>query len=139
MCSIVSMWFILKSNLPRNFIEKSIYLLIFTLPIRFYQPNLITMSSIFSRHQVFQYNDHVIRAEKRSLFYTMEYSLIIDEVKQDQILGLYGILVLHGNIGEKDNRKPVKVIMKQRIFRTDFYCLIDGKMNKMTELKFDGL
>lgn len=97
------------------------------------------MPSIFSRHQVFRYKDHVIRAEKRSLFFTMEYSLIIDDVKQDQIFGLYGILVLHGNIRENESTTPVKVVMKQRIFTTDFYCLIEGKMNEMIELTFDGL
>ena len=97
------------------------------------------MGYIFSRHQVFHYRDHVIRAEKRSLFYTMEYSLIIDDVKQDQILGLYGILVMHGTIKEEKRIIPVKVVMKQKIFITDFYCLIEGKMNKMNEYKYDGV
>lgn len=95
------------------------------------------MPSIFSRHQVFSYQGHVIRAEKRSLFFTMEYALIVDDVKQDQIFGLYGILVLHGMIRENESHKPVKVIMKQRVFTTDFYCLVDGTLNKMSELTFD--
>ena len=94
------------------------------------------MHSIFSRHQVFHFRDHVIRAEKRSLFYTMEYSLIIDEVKQDQILGLYGILVMHGTIREENAAFPVKVVMKQKIFSTDFYCLVEGRMYKMSEYKY---
>ena len=97
------------------------------------------MLSILSRHQVFYYKDHVIKAEKRSLFYTMEYSLIIDDIKQDQILGLHGILVLHGTIKEGAIAKPVKIIMKQKILRTDFYCQVDGKMHKMSELKFNDL
>jgi len=97
------------------------------------------MITVLSRHQVFYYKDHVIRAEKRSLFYTMEYSLIIDDIKQDQILGLHGILVLHGMIKEGALEKPVKIIMKQKILKTDFYCQVDGKIHKMSELKFDDL
>jgi hypothetical protein len=97
------------------------------------------MPSIFSRHQVFNYKGHIIRAEKRSLLITMEYSLIIDDVKQDRIFGTYGNLVMYGSIKEDEKVKPVRIIMKQRIFTTDFYCLIDGKMNKMSELQFDEL
>ena len=97
------------------------------------------MPSIFSRHQIFHYKSHVIRAEKRSLLFTMEYSLVIDDIKQDQIFGLYGILVMHGTLKEEENLKPVKVIMKQRIFTTDFYCLVDGKMNRMGEFHFNEL
>jgi len=46
------------------------------------------METIFSIHRVLHYKNHTIRAEKRSLFYTMEYSLIIDDLKQDQVKGL---------------------------------------------------
>jgi len=74
------------------------------------------METIFSIHQVFRYKNHVIKAEKRSLFYTMEYSLIIDDVKQDQIKGLYGILILHGMLNDNGHQKPLKVIVKQTIF-----------------------
>jgi hypothetical protein len=84
-------------------------------------------------HKVFHYQGHVIRAEKRSLLYTMEYSLIIDDVKQDQIFGLYGTLVLHGFIDDKDVRRPVKVLMKQRIFTTRFFCLVDGELHEMSD------
>ena len=97
------------------------------------------MKTIFSIHKVFHYKNHVIRAEKRSLFFTMEYSLIIDDIKQDQIFGLYGILVLHGTINDNKVRKPVKIVMMQRIFTTDFYCMIDNEMHKMNDFKYDGL
>ena len=96
-------------------------------------PNTEKMGTIFSMHKVFNYHDHVIRAEKRSLLFTMEYSLIIDDVKQDQIFGLYGTLVLHGFLEGKDGRRPVKVIMKQRIFTTRFFCLIDGELHPMND------
>jgi hypothetical protein len=86
-------------------------------------------------HKVFDYNGHIIRAEKRSLLFTMEYSLIIDDVKQDQIFGLYGILVLHGTITDHESRKPLKIIIKQRIFTTRFHCLIDGEMHKMHDFE----
>jgi len=95
------------------------------------------MSTLFSIHKIYNYKNHVIRAEKRSLFYTMEYSLIIDDKKQDQILGLYGILVLHGSVDEDGMRKPVKVVMKQKIFKTDFYCEIDGEYHKMNNYQFN--
>jgi len=97
------------------------------------------MESIFSKHAIFHYKNHVIRAEKRSLFYTMEYSLIIDGVKQDQIKGLYGILIHHGILEDNGNRKPVEVIMKQRIFTTMFYCKIDGEIHKMNKYKLDEI
>jgi len=95
------------------------------------------METIFSIHQVFRYKNHVIRAEKRSLFYTMEYSLIIDDVKQDQIKGLYGILILHGMLNDNGHQKPLKVIIKQTIFTSKFYCKIDGEIHKMNKYKLD--
>ena len=97
------------------------------------------MNTIFSIHKVFHYKNHVIIAEKRSLFFTMEYSLIIDDIKQDQIFGLYGILVLHGAMNDNEVSKPVKIVMKQRIFTTDFYCMVDNEMHKMNNLKYDKL
>lgn len=97
------------------------------------------MNTIFSIHKVYYYKNNVIRAEKRSLFFTMEYSLIINDIKQDQIFGLYGILVLHGKIIENEVTKPVKIVMKQRIFTTIFYCLIDDKMHKMDDYKYEGV
>ena len=95
------------------------------------------MKTIFSIHKVLHYKEHVIRAEKRSLFNGMEYSLIIDDVKQDQIYGLYGMLVLHGKLLEKDISKPVKIIMKQRILSTEFYCKIEDQLLKMEDFSFD--
>jgi len=94
------------------------------------------MNTIFSIHKVYQYKNHIIRAEKRSLFFTMEYSLIIDDIKQDQIFGLYGILVLHGSINDDGVRKPVKIVMKQKVFKTVFYCVIDGEFYKMNNYQF---
>lgn len=97
------------------------------------------MESIFSKHAIFRYKNHVIKAEKRSLLYKMEYSLIIDGVKQDQLEGLYGILILHGILEDNGNSKLVEVIMKQRIFTTKFYCKIDGKIHKMNKYKLDNV
>lgn len=95
------------------------------------------METIFSVHQVLYYKNHVIRAEKRSLFYTMEYSLIIDDVKQDQIKGLDGILILHGMLNDNGHKKPLKVIVKQTLFSSKFYCKIDGEIHKMSKFKLD--
>lgn len=95
-------------------------------------------NTIFSIHKVFHYKGHTIVAEKRSLLYTMEYSLLIDGIKQDQIYGLYGILVLHGNIDVGGLKTPVKIVMKQRIFKTDFYCIINGEKHKMANLTYEG-
>lgn len=79
----------------------------------------------------------MIVAEKRSLLYTMEYSLIIDHNKQDQIYGLYGILSMHGNIDIDGLKVPIKIIMKQKIFTTKFFCLIEGKTYQMKDLVYD--
>jgi hypothetical protein len=95
-------------------------------------------NTIFSIHKVCTYKDQVIVAEKRSLLYTMEYSLIINNVKQDQIYGLYGLLTMHGNIEVDGRTVPVKVIMRQRIFTTKFRCLIDDEIIEMKDLKYEG-
>ncbi|MEA2021654.1 MAG: hypothetical protein U9N08_04185 [Candidatus Caldatribacteriota bacterium] len=67
----------------------------------------------------------------------MEYSLIIDDIKQDQIKGLYGILVLHGMLDDDGNKKPLKVIVKQTLLTSRFYCKIDGKIYEMESFKID--
>jgi hypothetical protein len=95
------------------------------------------MKTICSIHKVLRYKEHVIRAEKRSLFNGMEYSLIIDDVKQDQIYGLYGLLVLHGKLQERDSSMPVKIIMKQRILSTEFFCKVGDELYKMEDFSFD--
>ena len=95
------------------------------------------METIFSIHQVLHFKNHVIRAEKRSLFYTMEYSLIIDNVKQDQVKGLYGILILHGMLNDNGHQKPVKVMVRQTIFTSKFYCKIGDEIHKMGKFKLD--
>ena len=95
-------------------------------------------NTVFSIHKYLKYKDHFIVAEKRSLLYTMEYSLIIDDVKQDQIYGLYGILTMHGMIDLQDRKIPVKIVMKQRIFTTRFYCIIDNKTYEMKDHTYEG-
>jgi len=60
--------------------------------------------SRFSVHKFCTVDGHEVRVEKRSLFFTMEYSLIIDGVKQDQLLGTYGLFVLHGVIDQAGPR-----------------------------------
>lgn len=95
-------------------------------------------NTIFSIHKYFKFKDHIIIAEKRSLFYTMEYSLIIDNKKQDQIYGLYGILSMHGNLDIDGADIPVKIVMNQRIFTTKFYCVVEGKNYQMKDLIYEG-
>ncbi|HNY01608.1 MAG TPA: hypothetical protein PKG48_03420 [Bacteroidales bacterium] len=97
------------------------------------------MKTICSIHKVLRYKGHVIRAEKRSVLYGMEYSLIIDDVKQDQINGLYGLLVMHGKISEEGSILPVKVLMKQRILTTGFFCKVGDEIFPMETLRFDEL
>ncbi len=96
-------------------------------------------NTIFSIHKVFHYNGHLIRAEKRSLLITMEYSLIVDGVKQDQVFGTYGILTLHGFVEDSGTKKPFQIVVKQKTFTADFYCYIDNKMQKMEDFKYDEL
>lgn len=64
--------------------------------------------SRFSVHKVCSHDGHEIRVEKRSLFFTMECSLIIDGTKQDQLLGTYGLFILHGVIDEAGSKIPVE-------------------------------
>jgi len=35
------------------------------------------------------------------------------------------------------NQKPVKVMVKQTIFTSKFYCKIDGEIHKMGKFKLD--
>ncbi|MFC2137385.1 hypothetical protein ACFLTE_04350 [Bacteroidota bacterium] len=96
-------------------------------------------NTIFSIHKVFHYNGHVIKAEKRSLLFTMEYSLMVDGIKQDQILGTYGILTMHGSVEDNGLKKPFQVVVKQKTFTAKFHCYIDDKMHKMEDFKYDEL
>ena len=85
----------------------------------------------FSVHKVCTYAGHEIRVEKRSLFFTMEYSLIIDGAKQDQLLGTYGLFILHGVIDEAGSKIPVEVLIEQRWWSTVFRCKAAGELMEM--------
>ncbi len=85
----------------------------------------------FSVHRVCTYDGHEIRVEKRSLFFTMEYSLIIDGTKQDQLLGTYGLFILHGMIDSDDTAIPVEVLIEQRWWSTVFRCKVAGEFIEM--------
>jgi hypothetical protein len=87
--------------------------------------------SRFSVHKVCTYEGHEIRVEKRSLFFTMEYSLIIDGAKQDQLLGTYGLFILHGVIDEAGTKIPVEVLIEQRWWATVFRCKAAGEFIEM--------
>jgi len=88
-------------------------------------------ASRFSVHRVCTYDGHEIRAEKRSLFFTMEYSLIIDGAKQDQLLGTYGLFVLHGVIDSDGTKVPVEVLIEQPWWSTRFRCKVAGELIEM--------
>lgn len=84
-------------------------------------------NSRFSVHKVCTYDGHEIRVEKRSLFFTMEYSLIIDGAKQDQLLGTYGLFILHGVIESDGARVPVEGMVDQGWWKTEFHCKVAGE------------
>lgn len=73
----------------------------------------------------------MIRAEKRSLFFTMEYSLIVDGEKQDQLLGTYGIFSLHGFLAEGETKLPVEVLVQQGFLSTKFFLKAESNLFKM--------
>jgi hypothetical protein len=85
----------------------------------------------FSVHRVCTYDGHEIRVEKRSLFFTMEYSLIIDGVKQDQLLGTYGLFILHGVIDQAGAKIPVEILIEQPWLSTTFRCKVAGQILEM--------
>jgi hypothetical protein len=85
----------------------------------------------FSVHKVCTVDGHEIRVEKRSLFFTMEYSLIIDGAKQDQLLGTYGLFVLHGIIDKAGAKVPVEILIEQRWWSTAFRCKVAGQVIEM--------
>jgi len=85
------------------------------------------IESRFSVHKVCTYEGHEIRVEKRSLFFTMEYSLIIDGAKQDQLLGTYGLFILHGVIDSDGTRVPVEGLIDQGWWKTEFFCKVAGE------------
>ena len=87
--------------------------------------------SIFSIHRVCSYDGHEIRVEKRSLFFTMEYSLIIDGAKKDQLLGTYGLFILHGVIDGDGTRVPVEVLIEQGWVSSKFRCKVAGDLIDM--------
>ena len=96
-------------------------------------------NTIFSIHKVLNYNGHEIKAEKRSLLLTMEYSLIVDGVKQDKILGTFGILTMHGSVEDNGVKNPFQIVVKQKTFAAKFYCYIDNTMHEMEDFKYNEL
>ncbi len=76
---------------------------------------------------------HEIRVEKRSLFFTMEYSLIIDSVKQDQLMGTYGTFILHGVIDKGGAKVPVEILIEQHWWLTEFRCKAGGQLIELQE------
>lgn len=89
------------------------------------------IESRFSVHRVCTFEGHEIRVEKRSLFFTMEYSLIIDGAKQDQLLGTYGTFILHGVIDDGGTGTPVEILIDQRWVTTAFRCRVAGAFIEM--------
>jgi len=87
----------------------------------------------FSVHKVCWVGGHEVRVEKRSLFFTMEYSLIIDGVKRDQLLGTYGTFVLHGVFDQDQGKVPVEVLIEQRWWSTVFTCKVGGQLVEMQD------
>jgi hypothetical protein len=83
------------------------------------------------------YGGHEILVQKTSLIHRMQYGLIIDGVKQDQIDALAGTFALHGAIREGKSVIPVKVVVKQGFFTGTYHCVIDGVARRMERYRHE--
>ena len=86
---------------------------------------------MFALQRVFHYKDHEIRVQKTSFIHRMQYGLVVDGVKQDQIDALAGTFSLHGTIRDGDTVTPVEIVIKQGLVHGSYYCRIDNTITKM--------
>lgn len=83
------------------------------------------------------YRNHEIRVQKTSLIHRMQYGLIIDGMKQDQVDALAGTFSLHGTIRDGDSAIPVEIIVKQGFFTGTYFCLINGVATRMERYRHE--
>ena len=79
---------------------------------------------IFALQRIHHFGNHVIRVQKTSFIHRMQYGLVIDSVKHDQLDALAGTFSLHGVIQEGDEKIPVEVIVKQGLLSGTYYCRV---------------
>jgi hypothetical protein len=83
------------------------------------------------------YGDHEILVQKTSLIHRMQYGLIIDGRKQDQIDALAGTFSLHGVITEDKSVIPVSIVIKQGFFTGTYHCVINGRTRRMDRYRHE--
>lgn len=101
--------------------------------------NTAMIRDVLAVQKIHHYRGHTIRVQKTSLVYKMQYGLVIDGVKQDQLEGLYGTFSLHGVVEDDDRSTPVEVIVKQGFFTGAYFCRIDGKTARMKSYRIEGI
>lgn len=77
---------------------------------------------------------HNIEVEARTNFVAVEYALIINNRKIDQISGLLGAFKLRGVIQTDEAERFVVVHVKQSLFGTKFSLEIDGREVPLTKV-----
>ena len=70
--------------------------------------------------------DHSIEIECRNSFWVLQYTLVVDGFKQDQIEGLMGRFYLRGWLEVDGIKKPFRVRVKQGL-GTKFVIEYDGR------------
>ena len=95
--------------------------------------------TVFAVQKMHSFDGHLIRVQKTSLVYKMQYGLVIDGVKQDQIEGLYGTFSLHGVMDVGNSTVPVEIIIKQGILAGTYYCRVAGVTSRMRNWSFESI
>lgn len=72
-------------------------------------------------------NETRIEVEARNNIFHIEYALLINNVKQDQITGFLGDYKLRGTILSSDSNQPMTVHIHQKLFSTKYVLDIQGK------------
>ena len=81
---------------------------------------------LLATRRVGHYRSHEIRVQKTSLIHRMQYRLVIDGVKQDQLDALASTFSLYGVIRDGQEPIPVEVVVRQGLFTGDYTCRVGG-------------
>ena len=82
---------------------------------------------VLATRRIGRYQGHEIRVQKTSLIHRMQYGLVIDGVKHDQVDALAGTFSLHGVIRDGQDVIPVEVVVRQGLFTGDYSCRVGDR------------
>ncbi len=86
---------------------------------------------IFNDHIKHNYKNNIIEIEARTTANFIEYDLIINNNKCDNIKGLLGNMKLRGYISINNKTTPLTIIIKQSLFGTKYFLETENNNIKL--------